>query len=126
AECSVEVARSLKQHPHLKLRMGLHTGPIYRVGDINKNLNVSGSGINIAQRVMDAGDSGHILLSDAAADSLRQLSRWRGSVREAGICKTKDRTLRVWNLYGEDFGNPAPPSKLIPNTIRRNFVLAAA
>src|SRR3954452_10259948 len=75
-ECALNVARALKQNPAIRLRMGVHAGPVYRIADINANLNVAGGGINLAQRVMDCGDAGHILLSSSVAEVLGHLSGW--------------------------------------------------
>ena len=112
AECSLEIARAIGDHPKLKLRMGLHIGPVYRVNDINKNLNVSGGGINLAQRVMDAGDAGHILLSSGMADVLTQVGRWRGWLTDFGEHEVKHGVrMRFYNLYTGDAGNQAWPSK---------------
>jgi len=77
ARCAIEVSRALKSHPEIPLRMGLHSGPVYRVADINANQNVAGGGINVAQRVMDCGDAGHILASQSVADVLGLLSSWK-------------------------------------------------
>src|SRR5260221_8342579 len=88
-QCAVEIARALKSRPRLKLRMGVHTGPIYRVSDINANQNVSGGGINLAQRVMDCGDAGHILISKTVADVLFELSKWSGALTCLGEREVK-------------------------------------
>src|SRR5439155_22120735 len=84
AQCALEVAAALKTRPHLKLRMGIHTGPVYRVADVNANANVAGGGINVAQRVMDCGDAGHILVSKSVADVLLQLSKWAPFLTDLG------------------------------------------
>src|SRR5579871_2193044 len=85
AECALEIARILKKKPELRLRMGLHSGPVYRVADVNKNKNVAGGGINMAQRIMDAGDAGHILVSSEMASTLGQLSRWKPHLTDFGM-----------------------------------------
>ena len=89
ARCAVEVSRELKSHPEIPLRMGLHSGPVYRVADINANQNVAGGGINIAQRVMDCGDAGHILASQSVAEVLGQLSSWKDSLHDLGEAEVK-------------------------------------
>jgi len=112
AECALEIALAIREHPAIKLRMGLHIGPVYRVNDINKNLNVSGGGINLAQRVMDAGDAGHILVSSGMADVLTQVGRWRGWLTDFGEHEVKHGVgIRFYNLYTGEAGNPAWPSK---------------
>lgn len=80
--CALELAQALREIPMLPLRVGIHTGPVYRVEDINANRNVSGGGINMAQRIMDVGDAGHILLSQSVADVLLQLSNWRAFIHD--------------------------------------------
>jgi hypothetical protein len=112
-ECAVQLARALRDQPHLKLRTGVHSGPVYRVPDINANLNVSGGGINMAQRVMDAGDAGHILVSDIVAGVLGQLGSWSGSLKDLGTHEVKHGVkVHLYNLVAEGAGNPAVPSKL--------------
>jgi len=112
ADCALEIALALHEHPAIKLRMGLHIGPVYRVNDINKNLNVSGGGINLAQRVMDAGDAGHILVSSGMADVLTQVGRWKGWLTDFGEHEVKHGVpMHFYNLYTGEAGNPAWPSK---------------
>lgn len=89
ARCALELSRKLREHSEIKLRMGIHSGPVYRVADINANLNVAGGGINVAQRVMDCGDPGHILVSKATADVLIEVGGWKGSLRDLGELKVK-------------------------------------
>jgi len=111
--CAVDLARMLREHPELKLRMGIHTGPVYRVADINANLNVAGGGINMAQRVMDCGDEGHILVSEVVADMLAQLGKWEGCVHDLGVAEVKHGVrIHVYNLHTQDAGNPQRPRKL--------------
>jgi class 3 adenylate cyclase/tetratricopeptide (TPR) repeat protein len=111
--CALELSRALRQHPEIKLRMGIHTGPVYRVADINANRNVAGGGINMAQRVMDCGDAGHILLSKAVADVLNQLTSWRGSLRDLGEVEVKHGVrVHLFNLCTAEAGNPNLPTKL--------------
>ena len=110
--CAVEIGRALRQAPQLLLRMGVHSGPVYRVADINTNMNVAGGGINMAQRVMDCGDSGHILVSRRVADDLLQLSTWEGLIHDLGEAEVKHGVrVQIFNVYGEGFGNPEPPQK---------------
>jgi serine/threonine protein kinase len=112
-QCAVEIAKELKSRPHLKLRMGIHTGPVYRMSDVNANANVAGGGINMAQRVMDCGDAGHILASKAVADVLLQLSSWAPHVCDLGEQTVKHGVkLHIYNVATEDAGNPETPSKL--------------
>ena len=112
--CASELSRALRKQTGLELRMGIHTGPVYRVADINANRNVAGGGINIAQRVMDCGDAGHILLSSAVADVLRQVSTaWNNSVHDLGEAEVKHGVrVHLYNLYTEEVGNRELPQKL--------------
>jgi len=112
--CALEVARTLRQHPEIKLRMGIHAGPVYRIADINANGNVTGGGINIAQRVMDCGDEGHILISNAEADVLSQLSAWKNvSLQDLGEVEVKHGVrIRISNLYSDEVGNSQLPRKV--------------
>jgi serine/threonine protein kinase len=110
--CAIEISRALKAQTGIELRMGVHSGLVYHIADINTNMNVAGGGINIAQRVMDCGDSGHILLSKRVADDLGQLSRWSDYLHDLGDTEVKHGLhVHVFNLYGDDFGNPEPPAK---------------
>jgi eukaryotic-like serine/threonine-protein kinase len=111
--CALELSRSLRDHPEIKLRMGIHSGPVYRIADINANRNVTGGGINIAQRVMDCGDAGHILVSSAEAEVLGQLSAWRSKVHDLGEVEVKHGVrVHLYNLYAEEVGKPEPPKKI--------------
>jgi class 3 adenylate cyclase len=111
-QCAVEVAKELKSKPHLKLRMGIHTGPVYRISDVNANANVAGGGINMAQRVMDSGDAGHILVSKTVADVLLQLSAWAPYVCDLGEHAVKHGVkLHIYSLATEEAGNPETPAK---------------
>jgi serine/threonine protein kinase/Tol biopolymer transport system component len=111
--CALELHRILRRWPELHLRMGIHTGPVYRIADINANPNVAGSGINIAQRVMDCGDSGHILLSKAVADVLEQVSSWKSSLHDLGEAEVKHGVrIHLYNLYTDEAGNPKLPEKM--------------
>ncbi len=112
--CALELSRALTTSaPQIRLRMGVHTGPVYRVADINFNSNVAGGGINVAQRVMDCGDAGHILVSATVAEVLREIGSWTPSLHDLGEVEVKHGLkLRVSNLYGEGFGNPKTPAKV--------------
>jgi tetratricopeptide (TPR) repeat protein/class 3 adenylate cyclase len=113
ARCAFEVSRALKSRPEVLLRMGLHSGPVYRVADINANQNVAGGGINIAQRVMDCGDAGHILTSQSVADVLGQLSSWKDCLHDLGEAEAKHGVrVHLYNLYTAEAGNPELPQKL--------------
>jgi class 3 adenylate cyclase len=110
--CAIEISRALKAQPDIELRMGVHSGLVYHLADINTNMNVAGGGINIAQRVMDCGDRGHIMLSKRVADDLGQLSRWSDYLHDLGDTEVKHGLrVHVFNLYGDDFGNSATPAK---------------
>jgi tetratricopeptide (TPR) repeat protein/class 3 adenylate cyclase len=113
ARCALEVSRALKSHPEILLRMGLHSGPVYRIADINANQNVAGGGINIAQRVMDCGDAGHILTSQSVADVLGQLSSWKECLHDLGEAEVKHGVrVHLYNLYTDEAGNAGLPQKL--------------
>lgn len=111
--CAQELSTALQQTRDVQLRMGVHTGPVYRVTDINANRNVTGGGINMAQRVMDCGDAGHILISKATADVLHQLASWREMLHDLGIVEVKHGVkLPIFNLYRTGVGNAALPQKI--------------
>jgi TolB-like protein/Tfp pilus assembly protein PilF len=110
--CALEISKALKEHPELKVRMGVHSGPVNEVTDLNEQANIAGAGINIAQRVMDCGDSGHILLTKHVADDLEQYPRWRPYLHELGECEVKHGVrVGVVNLYADQVGNPQAPKK---------------
>src|SRR5262249_48053102 len=112
--CALEISKALKSHPELPVRMGIHSGPVNEITDLNEQANIAGAGINIAQRVMDCGDAGHILLSKRVADDLEQYPRWRPYLRELGECGVKHGVrLFVVNLYTDELGNPQHPKKFI-------------
>jgi class 3 adenylate cyclase len=112
-QCAITIAQALKSNPDFALRIGVHSGPVYRHADIRDQLNVVGGGINIAQRVMDCGDAGHILVSQSVADVLRQLGGWTSLLHDMGECAVKHGTIvRLYNIYSDDTGNPATPAKL--------------
>src|SRR5215467_13462823 len=87
--CALEISKELKKHPELRVRMGIHSGPVSEVADLNEQANIAGAGINVAQRVMDCGDAGHILLSRRVADDLEHYPRWRPDLRDLGECEVK-------------------------------------
>ena len=110
--CALELSEALKEKPHLRLRMGIHSGPVNEVADVNERTNITGAGINMAQRVMDCGDAGHILLSKHVADDLEQYPQWRPHLHELGECEVKHGArVSVVNLYTEKLGNPELPEK---------------
>src|SRR4030095_15521424 len=112
-ECALEISRALKEHPELQLRMGIHSGPVSGVIDATGKANVAGAGINIAQRVMDCGDAGHILLSKHVAEDLQEYPHWQPHLHELGECEVKHGVrVSVVNLYTAELGNPAVPEKL--------------
>lgn len=112
-QCAMEIARALKSHPNIRLRMGVHSGPVDQVKDVNDRLNVAGTGINVAQRLMGCGDAGHILLSKRVADDLAQDSLWQPHLHELGEIEVKHGAkLGVVNLYTEELGNPQVPQKV--------------
>src|SRR5436309_4501646 len=113
ARCALEISRTLQNHPVIRLRMGVHSGPVNRVRDVNDKANIAGSGINVAQRVMDCGDAGHILLSRHVADDLSEYRHWRPCLHDLGECDVKHGLrLHVFNLHKEGLGNPQIPEKL--------------
>ncbi|PYL72772.1 MAG: hypothetical protein DMF26_15840 [Verrucomicrobia bacterium] len=110
--CAMEIAKALKDYPNLHLRMGIHSGPVNEISDLNEQANIAGAGINVAQRVMDCGDAGHILLSKHVADDLEQYSQWRSHLHDLGECEVKHgMRVHVVNLYTEELGNPKLPEK---------------
>ena len=118
-ECAIQIQRALqqppgsKEKPQLRLRMGIHSGPVNEVSDLNEQLNMAGAGINFAQRVMDCGDAGHILLSKHVADDIDDYPEWRPYLHDLGECEVKHGVrVHLFNLYGDDFGNPAVPGKV--------------
>ena len=110
--CALEIARELKNHPELPVRMGIHSGPVNEITDLNEQANIAGAGINMAQRVMDCGDTGHILLSKRVADDLAQYPRWRSFLHDLGECEVKHGVrIDVVNFYGDGVGNPQVPKR---------------
>jgi len=113
AQCAFEISRALKDNQRLQVRMGIHSGPISGVVDVNERTNVAGAGINLAQRVMDCGDAGHILLSRHVAEDLAEYERWRPFLHDIGTFEVKHGVrVSVTNLYSDEVGNPNLPSKL--------------
>src|SRR4029450_1140740 len=110
--CALEISKALKSHPELPVRMGIHSGPVNEIADLNEQANIAGAGINIAQRVMDCGDAGHILLSKRVAEDLEQYPQWRPHLHELGECEVKHGLkLAIVNLCTPEAGNPTPPAK---------------
>jgi TolB-like protein/class 3 adenylate cyclase/cytochrome c-type biogenesis protein CcmH/NrfG len=113
AQCAVEISRALKDNARLQVRMGIHSGPVSGVVDVNERTNVAGVGINVAQRVMDCGDGGHILVSKHTAEDLEAYDHWRPVLHDLGTCELKHGVrVSVANLYSDELGNPQLPSKL--------------
>ena len=110
--CAVEISEAMKTHPEIHLRMGIHSGPVSEVTDVNERTNIAGAGIDIAQRVMDCGDEGHILLSKHVADDLAPHPRWNRHLHDLGECEVKHGArVSVVNFYGDQFGNATQPGK---------------
>src|SRR5436305_2120546 len=125
--CALEISRALKNYPQLRVRMGIHSGPVQEVTDINEQINIAGAGINIAQRVMDCGDAGHILVSKRVAEDLEQYARWRQLLHELGTCEVKHGvTLALVNLYSDEIGNPETPKKFKGDEAREEKPKASA
>jgi TolB-like protein/Tfp pilus assembly protein PilF len=126
--CAVEISRGLKNHHELHVRMGVHSGPVNEITDLNEQANIAGAGINIAQRVMDCGDAGHILLSRRVADDLKHYARWRPYLHEVGDYEVKHGdVISIVNFYDDEVGNPMPPKnsspKKIPESLKAIAVL---
>src|SRR5213596_2228054 len=110
--CALEISKELKNHPELHVRMGIHSCPVNEITDLNEQANIAGAGINIAQRVMDCGDAGHILLSRHVAEDLEQYPRWRAYLHDLGECEVKHGVrIGLANLYDSEVGNPQLPKK---------------
>src|SRR4029453_18461699 len=111
-QCPIEISRALKQHPRLQLRMGVHSGPVSGVIDVNGQANLAGAGLNIAQRVMVCGDAGHILISKHVAEDLEEYQYWRPLLHAVGECEVKHGVrVAIVNLYVDEVGNPQLPKK---------------
>jgi TolB-like protein/class 3 adenylate cyclase/Tfp pilus assembly protein PilF len=127
AQCAVEISRALKEHPRLQLRMGIHSGPVSGVVDVNERANLTGAGINIAQRVMDCGDAGHILVSKHVAEDLEEYEKWRPLLHDLGSCEVKHGArVAVVNLYDDQFGNAKLPRRFETVQKRRTRLRWAA
>jgi TolB-like protein/Flp pilus assembly protein TadD len=114
ARCALEIGRALQEHPEIRVRMGIHSGPVSEVSDVNERTNIAGAGINLAQRVMNCGDAGHILVSQRVAEDLAEYRQWAPHLHALGECEVKHGLkLSLTNLYGDDFGNAAVPAKLV-------------
>jgi TolB-like protein/class 3 adenylate cyclase/Tfp pilus assembly protein PilF len=110
--CALEISKELKKHPDLRVRMGIHSGPVNEITDLNEQANIAGAGINTAQRVMDCGDSGHILLSKHVADDLEQYPQWRSYLHDLGECEVKHGVrIHAVNLHTDEVGNSEVPEK---------------
>ena len=116
--CAAELAKALKNHPEIRVRMGIHSGPVNEVTDLNEQANIAGAGVNIAQRIMDCGDAGHILVSKHAAEDLEQYDQWQPYLHDLGECEGKHgERLHVVNFYNNEIGNSAAPAKFGRNAI---------
>ena len=125
-ECAMEIAAAMKTSPEIRLRMGIHSGPVNQVVDVNDRSNIAGAGIDIAQRVMDCGDAGHILLSKRVAEDLAPLPRWNPHLHELGECDVKHgRKVSLVNFYTAEIGNPARPIKCASGAAGRSTSAAS-
>jgi TolB-like protein/class 3 adenylate cyclase/Flp pilus assembly protein TadD len=121
--CALEISKTLQEHPQIQLRMGVHSGPVNRVRDVNDKTNFAGSGMNVAQRVLDCGDAGHILLSKHVAEDLAQYRHWQPYLHDLGECEVKHGLrLHLFNLYKDNLGNPHLPDKLKRRRWKRDSV----
>src|SRR2546430_1994055 len=112
-KCALEISKALKNHPKIQLRMGVHSGPVSGVIDVNDQANLAGAGLNMAQRMMDCGDAGHILLSRHVAEDLEGYEQWRPLLHDLGECEVKHAVkLQIVNLCTDEAGNRALPAKL--------------
>ena len=124
--CALEIARELRNHPELRVRMGIHSGPVNEITDLNEQANIAGAGINTAQRVMDCGDNGHILLSKHLAVDLEHYPRWLSFLHDLGQYEVKHGVrLDVVNFYGDGIGNPQPPRRFQIRTLRARIAWIA-
>jgi len=111
--CAIELSKADQEDPKIELRIGIHSGPVDRLGDVNQRENIAGTGINMAQRVMECGDGGHILLSNRVADDLAQYGHWRQYLHDLGQVEVKHGVrLGIANFYSDEFGNAATPAKV--------------
>jgi hypothetical protein len=112
-QCALEISKALQSHSELRVRMGVHSGPVSGITDVNDRSNIAGAGINMAQRVMDCGDAGHILLSKRSADDLAQYGKWRPHLHSLGECEVKHGAkIDIVNFYTDEIGNREIPEKL--------------
>ena len=110
--CALEISKELKSHPELRVRMGIHSGPVNEITDLNEQANIAGAGINVAQRVMNCGDAGHILLSKHVAEDLEQYRQWQPHLHDLGECEVKHGVrIHAVNFYTDEMGNPEVPEK---------------
>jgi TolB-like protein/class 3 adenylate cyclase/Tfp pilus assembly protein PilF len=110
--CALEISKELKSHPELRVRMGIHSGPVNEITDLNEQANIAGAGINVAQRVMNCGDAGHILLSKHVAEDLEQYRQWQPHLHDLGECEVKHGVqMSAINFYTDEMGNPEVPEK---------------
>ena len=124
--CALEISKALKAHPELQVRIGVHSGPVSEVADLNEQVNMAGAGVNIAQRVMDCGDAGHILLSKHVAEDLEQFPRWQPQLHELGECEIKHGgRVHVVNFYTGELGNRQVPTKFRQAIKKRRRVMIA-
>ena len=120
AQCALEIAQALRTHPEIAVRMGIHSGPVSEVTDVSGRTNITGGGINRAQRVMDCGDAGHILLSKHVADDLGEHRQWSSWLHDLGECEVKHGVrLGIVNLYRDDIGNSQLPKKIRADRLRQ-------
>jgi TolB-like protein/Flp pilus assembly protein TadD len=113
--CALEISKELKKHPELRVRMGIHSGAVNEITDLNEQANIAGAGINIAQRIMDCGDAGHILLSRHVAEDLEQYRQWQPYLHDLGECEVKHGVrVHAFNFYTDEVGNPEVPQKFKP------------
>jgi Predicted integral membrane protein len=110
--CALEISKELKKHPELQVRMGIHSGPVNEISDLNEQTNIAGAGINVAQRIMDCGDAGHILVSQHVAEDLEEYPQWRSLLHDLGECEVKHGVcVHAVNLYTDELGNSEVPQK---------------
>src|SRR5437773_4308728 len=111
--CAIELSRALKDHPRLRLRMGIHSGPVSGVVDVTGQANLTGAGLNLAHRAMECGDAGHILLSKHVAEDLEEYEEWRPRLHDLGTCDARHGVrIGIANLHDSEVGNPQLPNKL--------------
>ena len=122
-QCALELSKKLKAHPELHVRMGIHSGPVNEVADVNERTNITGAGINVAQRVMDCGDAGHILVSKRVADDLEQFKHWRPHLYHLGECEVKHgEKIEIVNLFTAELGNSERPQRLTKPVTKTDVV----